>query len=169
MNVNFEYVDPFDEKYNYLMRVEHLGRYYFAANILKNSKQILDVACANGYGTYILSETATKVTGMDRNESYLEIAKEKYHADNITYRQVNLDDQAIDGEYDGIVCFETIEHLKHPERFLKNLYSILEKHGTLILSSFEKAALSFSACFFCLSRSACGDASIAVEDVLFKF
>ena len=37
MDINFEFVDPFDKKYDYLMRVEHLGRYLFASNILKTS------------------------------------------------------------------------------------------------------------------------------------
>ena len=39
MEVNYEYINPFDENYNYLMRVEHLGRYYFAADLLKNYKK----------------------------------------------------------------------------------------------------------------------------------
>lgn len=134
MEVNFEYVDPFDEKYDYLMRVEHLGRYFFASNILKNRKSILDVACADGYGSYILCKNVEKVYGIDCNNSYLKIANEKYSFENIIYKQMNFDNETIDGKYDGIVCFETLEHLKYPERFLKNLYNILDNNGTLIVS-----------------------------------
>ena len=70
MNVNYEYIDSFDDTKDYLIRIEHLGRYYFATDILKNHKSILDVACANGYGTYILSKIATKVYGIDCNKTY---------------------------------------------------------------------------------------------------
>lgn len=46
MEIYFEYVNPFDERYNYFMRAEHLGCYYFASDFNK----VLDVACAEGYG-----------------------------------------------------------------------------------------------------------------------
>ena len=134
MDVNFEYIDPFDEKYDYLMRVEHLGRYFFARDILKKSKLVLDVACANGYGSYILAKGLDKVYGMDYNYSYLEIAKEKYSADNIIYKQMDFNSEKISGKYDGIVCLETLEHLKDPERFLQNLYDVLDVNGILVLS-----------------------------------
>ena len=134
MEVNYEYINPFDENYNYLMRVEHLGRYYFAADLLKNYKKILDVACADGYGTKILSQNAISVVGVDRNENYLSVAKTKYNNDNIEYECVDLDSDTINGSYDGIVCFETLEHLKYPYNFLKNLYEILDENGIIILS-----------------------------------
>ena len=134
MDINYEYVNPFDEKINYLLRVEHLGRYYFAREILKNSKMVLDAACADGYGTYVLSKIATMVCGMDCNSSYLDIASKKYNAKNIIYKQIDFNCEKINGKYDGIVCFETLEHLKYPEKFLKNLYDILDENGKLILS-----------------------------------
>ena len=134
MDVNYEYIDPFDEKYHYLMRVEHLGRYYLATNLLKNYQNVLDVACANGYGTYILSKYVNIVYGIDRNKEYLELAKEKYNANNIVYKQLDLNSQKIEGTYDGIVCFETLEHLKYPESFIKDLYNLLDNDGILLLS-----------------------------------
>lgn len=92
MDVNFEYIDPFDEKYDYLMRIEHLGRYYFATDVLKNFNTILDVACADGYGTYILSENVSKVIGVDRNEKYLKIANKNYNNRNIEFKCINVDE-----------------------------------------------------------------------------
>ena len=134
MDVNFEYVNPFDARYDYLMRVEHLGRYYFASDILRDYKKVLDVACACGYGTHVLSKIVEKVYGMDRNSEYLKLAKEKYNSNNIEYKLVDFDNEKINGLYDGVVCFETLEHLKYPEKFLKNLYDVLEYDGTLLLS-----------------------------------
>ena len=134
MDVNYEYIDPFDNKYDYLMRVEHLGRYLFACHLLKNSNNVLDVSCADGYGTYLLSNCVNKVYGIDRNKSYLDIGKAYYNADNIIYKQVDLNDEVIEGKYDNIVCFETLEHLEDPETLLHNLYDVLEDKGTLLLS-----------------------------------
>ncbi len=134
MEVNFEYINPYDEKYDYLMRIEHLGRYYFASQILTNYKNVLDIACADGYGTKLLSQSIASVVGIDKNEKYLQIAKTKYNGDNITYKCVNVDNKPISGTYDGIVCFETLEHLKYPQKLLNNLHDILDDNGVIILS-----------------------------------
>ena len=134
MNINFEYIDPFDEKYDYLFRIEHLARYYFAAEELNRFEKVLDVACANGYGTQILSQKALRVIGVDKNKEYLKIAEHKYSNKNIEFNCIDVDRENIEGLFDGIVCFETLEHLKYPEKLLKNLYNILTNNGTMILS-----------------------------------
>ena len=134
MEINHEYVNPFDEKYDYLMRIEHLARYYFASDILQKCHKVLDVACADGYGTKILSQSIVNVFGVDRNEKYLNVAKTKFNANNIKYECVDLNLDTINGSYDGIVCFETLEHLKNPDAVLKNLYDILDSNGIMILS-----------------------------------
>ncbi len=134
MKINYEYINPFDENYDYLMRIEHLGRYFFASDILKNYSKVLDVACADGYGTKILSQNVINVVGIDKNEKYLDVAKTKYNNDNIKYECLDLDLNNINGSYDGIVCFETLEHLKYPDNFLKNLYNILDENGIIVLS-----------------------------------
>ncbi len=129
VDVNYEYIDPFDLKYNYLLRVEHLGRYLFAGQLLKGYDSVLDVACANGYGSYVLSKSVNKVLGIDKD--YID---EKYKRDNIEFLKLDLNNNKIEGKYNAIVCFETIEHLLNPDMFLDNLYNILDDKGILILS-----------------------------------
>lgn len=134
MNINLEYVDSFDDKYDYWMRVEHLGRYLWACDILKDKENVLDIACANGYGTSVLSNSVGKVFGLDRNEEYIKIAKNKYNKENIEYIKFDVDNERIKDKYDAIVCFETLEHVKYPKKLLNNLYQCLNKNGTLLLS-----------------------------------
>ncbi len=134
MEVDFEYIDPYEEKYDYFMRIEHLGRYFFARDILKGYTSVLDIACADGYGSKLLSSSINKVTGIDRNKDYLDIAKSKYQENNIIYEQKDLDKDEIGGIYDGIVCFETLEHLKYPSLFLNKMYKALDQDGIMILS-----------------------------------
>ena len=136
IDVNTEYCDPFDEKYNYIMRIEHLGRYLWAKDVIKkhNCNNVLDVACANGYGTKILSEVCKNITGIDNKNNYLKYAIENYYAQNINYIFKNIDTEKIDGIFDCIVCFETLEHLKHPEAFIKQLNNNLNQDGILLIS-----------------------------------
>ena len=134
MDINVEYVNPFDERYDYFMRVEHLGRYYFASNLLKGFNNVLDIACADGYGVNILSKHVNNIVGIDNKKEYLDIGKKRYKDSKISFLNVDVDINDIQGTYDGIVCFETIEHVKYPEKLLNNLYNILESNGLLILS-----------------------------------
>ena len=134
METNYEYVNPYNSKYDYLMRIEHLGRYFFASDLLKDFNNVLDIACADGYGTMVLSNDVVNVVGVDRNEEYLKIARSKYHNSNTDYKCIDVDNESITGLYDGIVCFETLEHLKYPKKLLNNLYNILNDNGTMILS-----------------------------------
>ena len=134
MDINVEYINPFDEKYDYFMRVEHLGRYYFASKVLKDFNNVLDVACADGYGVNLLSKHVKKVVGVDRKDEYLAIARKRYNSPSIEFLKIDVDLEDIPGKYDGIACFETIEHVRYPEKFLNTLYNILENNGTLILS-----------------------------------
>ena len=67
---SIEYCDPFNEEQYYWMRVEHLGRYYYVLNNIDEGLNLLDIACANGYGTKLLSKKCDSVTGIDKNEGY---------------------------------------------------------------------------------------------------
>jgi len=129
-----EYCDPFDESYNYWMRLEHLGRYFYAKdNVDKNSK-VLDIACCNGYGTKIISNYCKQIIGIDSNNLYIDIAKQKNSNSNIEYIVKNIDYENIDGTFDYIICFETIEHVKYPKLFLQKLSKALNEHGKIFLS-----------------------------------
>ena len=46
------------------VQLEHLHRYAFAKSLVHN-KTVLDIACGEGYGSALLSETAKYVTGVD--------------------------------------------------------------------------------------------------------
>lgn len=129
-----EYCNPFDERYNYWMRLEHLGRYFYARdNIDKNSK-VLDIACCVGYGTKIISDYCKKITGIDANKTYIDMAKEKYNNSNIEYIVQDIDYENIDGTFDYIICFETIEHVRFPNLLLQKLYNALDENGKIFLS-----------------------------------
>lgn len=129
-----EFCNPFDDKYNYLMRLEHLGRYFYARdNIDKNSK-VLDIACCIGYGTKIISNYCKQITGIDVNKKYIDIAKQKYNNSNIEYIVQDIDYENIVGTFDYIICFETMEHVRYPNLLLQKLYHALNENGKIFLS-----------------------------------
>lgn len=119
----------------------HINRYIFAKKILEENKcrKILDIACGVGYGTNYLSDIdGSNIVGVDRSIEALATANAKFKSDNTEFimddciAPLNLDDHY---DFDGIVSFETLEHLKEAELFLNNLYRKLKIGGTLIIST----------------------------------
>ena len=62
------FVDP--EICGAKIQYEHLHRYYFALHFVKN-KEVLDLACGEGYGSYILSKFTEYTVGIDFDEKII--------------------------------------------------------------------------------------------------
>src|SRR5215216_6490191 len=98
---------------------EHLHRYAFATQFIRN-KNVLDLACGEGYGSNLLSQTAKQVVAIDIDEQAVSHAKNKYIKPNLEFRTGSITDVPVSGEalFDTIVCFEALEHIEDHDRLL---------------------------------------------------
>ena len=142
-------MDPTGERYipetmEGRIKVDHLNRYYFAANIADlSSKTILDIASGSGYGSYIISEHAEHVYGVDISQEAIEYSQEHYNKTNLTFIQgdackIPLKDRTID----MVISFETIEHTDAQETMISEIKRVLKPDGFLIISSPNKKTYS---------------------------
>lgn len=121
---------------------DHVARYAFVSEYVKN-KIVLDIACGEGYGSSILAKTANAVTGVDTEKHTIVKARKKY-TKTISSPIQFIHSEAIDylnesqTKFDVIVSFETIEHIKEYELFLKLLKKRLKLGGLLVLSTPNK-------------------------------
>lgn len=129
----------------------HMRRYMFAAEELKQlaARRVLDVACGVGYGAkFLASECACEVTATDRDAGALKIASSRFSHPAVSFVVDDchtLEKCGRADEFDAIVCFETIEHLLEPERFLTRCANLLRRSGLLIISTPNISAGSHSA------------------------
>ena len=126
---------------NHEMNIEHYQRYRFALQLVKG-KTILDAACGEGYGSYLLSQEATHVFGMDIDAVVVSEASKKYTASNLQYLVGNVSSLPFEnGSFDCVVSFETLEHIDSDSqiKFLSEIKRILKPDGILIMSSPNKA------------------------------
>lgn len=120
---------------------EHINRYVFAAQYIKD-KIVLDAACGNGFGSFILAQSAKEVYGIDFEEKLVGEAKGRYGKENISFSLGNVAALAFpEAMFDVVVSLETIEHLDGAEQrqFLSVLKKILKPEGIIIMSTPDKS------------------------------
>lgn len=126
------------------LEAEHLQRYYSIKDIVKG-KVVLDAACGEGYGSFIISEKAKNVYGIDISNEAINLAKEKYKKNNLSFINASIEKLPIDDRsIDVAVSFETIEHVDESIQynFLNEISRVLKEDGTFIISTPDKKIYS---------------------------
>lgn len=121
---------------------EHLHR-YFSASALVKDKNVLDIACGEGYGSSILAKEAKFVTGIDIDSESIKWADKSYTPTNKNLQFIIGSANQIpvaDNLYDVVISYETIEHLDEEMQFifLKEIKRVLRPGGILIISTPDK-------------------------------
>jgi len=125
-----------DKGYNPIEAAIHTARYASALAVCKG-RRVLDIACGEGYGSYLLKEWgAAEVVGVDVAEEAIETAKQLFHRDNLTFicgdAVTYTDPQS--QQFDLIISLETIEHVTSAERFLRNIKALATNDAIIIIS-----------------------------------
>lgn len=123
------------------LEIEHKQRYLSIVTLVQD-KVVLDAACGEGYGAYILSKHAAHVYGIDLSFEAISNAQLTYKAHNLAFRQGSVDqlDGFEDQSIDVVVSFETIEHIdgEMQTRFLQEIKRVLKQDGILVMSTPDK-------------------------------
>ena len=128
--------------YGWLMK-DHLARYQYAAPVCRG-KRILDVATGSGYGANILrANGAANVVAVDREQAALDYAADRYGTDRIEWVNADAYELPFDGEFDVVVSFETIEHVKEPGRFVQQCKKAMKADGVYVVSTPENVGGPF--------------------------
>ncbi len=122
--------------------VEHLHRYAIATDLVEN-KKVLDIACGEGYGSYLLASSAADVTGIDADLPTIESARRKYKKDHLRFLTGTATALPCkNNEFDIVVSYETLEHLEDHKGMLGEIKRVLTPGGLLILSTPNKEIYS---------------------------
>jgi SAM-dependent methyltransferase len=120
---------------------EHLSRYFFAADWVRD-KHVLDVGTGAGFGLAVLRAAgARSIQALDIDEATLALAEENYGGPETAFIAGSAESLAeVRTPVDLICSFENIEHLLHPEAFVRAAARVLEPDGVLLCSSPDRRA-----------------------------
>jgi SAM-dependent methyltransferase len=97
--------------------------------------RVLDMACGEGYGSEVLSRSATAVLGVDGNPEAHEHARLRYVRQNLQFEWGAVETYGEPGSLDAVVFLQTIEHVQDPVAVLEHFKSLLAPGGTVYVST----------------------------------
>lgn len=125
------------------IRHEHLHRYAWCQS-LATGRDVLDIACGEGYGSAMLASQARSVCGVDISQEAVTHAADTYKTlGNLRFilgdaAKIPLPDDSID----LVVSFETIEHHDRHDEMLAEIRRVLRADGILVISSPNRVVYS---------------------------
>jgi len=122
-----------------------LSHYKFAAKLLGEGKNILEVGCSEGLGTMILAETARRVVGIDFDKDAIKEARQSFGSHKVEFKDVDFLKKKI-GNFDGVVAFDVIEHI-YPENernFFKSICLNLKDDGICFVGTPNKTSEQYA-------------------------
>ncbi|HEY9841290.1 MAG: class I SAM-dependent methyltransferase [Candidatus Sericytochromatia bacterium] len=118
--------------------LHYLAYYKFAAKLIGTGKQVLDIGCAEGLGTWLLAcECAGLAQGIDLDPELLAIAAANWPDPRVRFVCGDFLAQDWQADWDAAVSFDVIEHIlpEHVESFWQQLRSGLRHDGIAIVGT----------------------------------
>ncbi|UPT96065.1 methyltransferase domain-containing protein [Bradyrhizobium barranii subsp. apii] len=117
------------------IRQEHMHRYLWALGLV-GGRDVIDLACGEGFGSAMLAGVARRVIGIDISESAVRHAASRYQAPNLSFQCADAASLPLtDHSVDVVVSFETIEHLANQAGMMAEIRRVLRPDGFLVMSS----------------------------------
>ena len=113
-----------------------LARYKFVAKMISGSNEVLEIGCADAFGTRLVQQSVNKMTAIDFDPLFIEDVKLRHNKNwPINAYVHNILDGPVSGKFDAIYSLDVLEHIqkKDESNFLNNLVSSLDSEGVVII------------------------------------
>jgi 2-polyprenyl-3-methyl-5-hydroxy-6-metoxy-1,4-benzoquinol methylase len=97
--------------------------------------RVLDMACGEGYGSEVLSRSASSVVGVDANPDAHEHARLRYRRQNLRFDRGMVENYGEPSSFDAVVFLQTIEHVQDPAEVLERFCTLLAPGGVAYVST----------------------------------
>jgi len=113
-----------------------LARYKFVAKMLDGCQHVLEVGCADAFGTRLVQQAVAHVTAVDFDPIFIDDARSR--ANHHWPLELAVHDMLSGpppGKYDAIYSLDVLEHIQPYQEgtFIRNMLNSLKQSGTLII------------------------------------
>ncbi len=123
-----ERVSARDKSDNYVFQRSILA-YYEAAKRVKG--RVLEIGTGMGYGIEVIAPEVEHFTTIDKSRAY-----EATLPANVEFRQMEVPPLSFEDEqFDNVISFQVIEHIKRDRDFVREVSRVLRKGGSFIVST----------------------------------
>lgn len=115
-----------------------LARYKFVAKMLAGSRSVLEVGCADGFGTRLVRQEVPRVVATDFDPEFIERNRARDEGRwGVEYRVHDLLAGPLAEGFDGAYAVDVIEHIPAADegRFVRNLAASLGPRGVCIVGT----------------------------------
>jgi len=103
--------------------------------VVPEGGRVLDMAGAQGNFSLKLAELGYDVTWNDLREELVDYVKLKHEHGKINFAPGNAFELQFDEPFDCVVATEIIEHVAHPDEFLRKLANLVRPGGYVVLTT----------------------------------
>lgn len=120
-------------------------------SVLPKGSRILDMGAGQGNFSLTLAEMGYRVTWNDLRAELADYVRMKYEHGDITYVPGNAFELEFPELFDGVLITEIIEHVAHPDEFLRKSAELVRPGGYVIMTTpngayFRNTLPKFSEC-----------------------
>lgn len=121
--------------YSYAYSVRYKATISLVKKVALPGSKILDVAAAQGNFSLSLAELGYKVTWNDLRKELADYVVLKHGYGDICYLPGNIFEFELSEQFDVVLIAEIIEHVAHPDEFLKKISQLVKPGGYVVMST----------------------------------
>lgn len=145
------YNHPSNLGYAYAYQVRRDKALRLLTAVLPAPARVLDIAAAQGNFSIALAELGYHVTWNDLRADLEGYVRRKHEFGNLEYRPGNAFELSFDEAFDAVLITEIIEHVAHPDEFLRSVAKLVKPGGYIVMTTpngayFRNSLPKFSEC-----------------------
>lgn len=135
----YDLLEIYREKSCYGYAYAYANRRKYTLELVQKVAQpgakVLDVAAGQGNFSLYLAELGYEITWNDLREELVDYVKLKWEHGTIHYAPGDVFTLGFESEFDVVLIAEIIEHVAHPDQFLKKIAQMVKPDGHIVMST----------------------------------
>lgn len=127
--------ETFNRGYAYAYACRRQVTLDLIASAVPAGGRILDIAAAQGNFSLALAELGYRVTWNDLRAELADYVRLKHESGEIAFAPGNAFELGFGAEFDAVLITEIIEHVAHPDDFLRRAAAMVKAGGCVVMST----------------------------------